>query len=480
MKLSEYTSYDAVGLAGLIARGEVNAGEVKQAALAAIDAVNGEINAVIESWDDEQHHAGGDLAGIPMLVKDLGIAVKGRRNELGSRLAAGYVSPHDGHLTAKMRAAGMVLLGRTTTPELAASTTTEPRFNGGTRNPWNREFSAGGSSGGSAAAVASGMVPAAHATDGGGSIRVPASANGLFGLKPSRGRISMGPDVDEVWSGLAVHGFVSRTVRDSAALLDAVQGNVAGDPFTIAPLPQRLSACVAEDPAPLNIAVLAHPLNQRQSSPEVTQVLRDTVEQLIGLGHRVEEITLDTGISWDAFVEMNTRFWAANTATWIDVLASVMQRPVNAEMLEPSNLALWKLGHQLTAADLLGAMHMRNTVTQKMGRFFQQYDMLLTPTLPALPAVAGHYNREQERMDGRGWMHHVFTQSPFTALANVCGTPAMSVPLGSDPAHNLPIGMQFFAGFNAEPELLRLAGQLERAFPWHSRRPAVWAGHPQR
>lgn len=476
MKLFEYTSYDAVGLVELITKGEVSGCEVKSAALRAIEAVNKQVNAVIECWPDAQDSGQGRFRGVPMLVKDLGITVKGRKNELGSRLAEGNVSSHDSNLMQQMNLSGLVTLGRTATPELAASTTTEPRFNGDTRNPWNTAFTPGGSSGGSAAAVASGMVPAAHATDGGGSIRVPASANGLFGLKPSRGRISMGPDVDEVWSGLAVHGFVTRTVRDNAALLDAVQGNAAGDPFHISPPRQSFLSCVSDNPGQLKIGVMAHPLNGKRSSPDVVATFDKTVRHLLSLGHHVEEVVPDMGMSWDAFVELNTCFWASNTAAWIDALASAMDRNVNADTLEPSNLALWQLGHQLTASDLMGAMHMRNTVTQKMGAFYQRYDLLMTPTLADLPVRLGSYNQHQSIMDGRAWMHHVFNQSPFTALANVCGTPAMSVPSGFSEAQNLPIGIQFFAGFGGEPLLLKLAGQLERANPWQVRKPPVWAG----
>lgn len=476
MNLSEYTSFDAVGLAELIAKQEVTHAEVFSAAIQASQAVNGDVQAVIECWEGEQYNQTGTMAGVPMLVKDLGISVAGRLNELGSRLAAGSISPHDSNLTVKMRQAGLVIMGRTTTPELAASITTEPQFNGGTRNPWNTDYSAGGSSGGSAAAVASGIVPAAHATDGGGSIRIPASANGLFGLKSSRGRISMGPDVDEVWSGLAVHGFVTRTVRDSAALLEAVQGNVPGDPFIIDHSTPGLITSVDKDPGKLRIGVLAHPLNGKRTASDVISALEQTVKHLLALGHQVEEVTPEIGLSWDAFVEMNTRYWAANSAGWIDALAFVNNKSVNAETLEPSNLALWKLGHELKATDLVGAMHMRNAVTQKMGVFFGQYDMLLCPTLPDVPAILGTVNLDQDKMDGRDWLHHVFSLSPFTALANVCGTPAMSVPLGFCESKNLPIGMQFFAGYNREHALLSLAGQLERAHLWSDRHPAIWAG----
>ncbi|MDW8846471.1 amidase [Erwinia sp. MMLR14_017] len=476
MKISEYTACDAVGLAKLIAKGEVSCDEVKSAALSAIGTVNPQLNAVVECWPDAPDSAQGEFRGVPMLVKDLGITVKGRKNELGSRLAAGNLSSHDSNLMIRLNQAGLVTLGRTATPELAASTTTEPLFGGVTRNPWNTAFSAGGSSGGSAAAVASGMVPAAHATDGGGSIRVPASATGLFGLKPSRGRISMGPDVDEVWSGLAVHGFVTRTVRDNAALLDAVQGNVAGDPFHISAPRQRYSSCVTESPGQLKIGVLTHPLNGKRTSPAIVASLEETVRHLLSQGHHVEEVVPDTGMSWDAFVEMNSCFWAANTAAWIDALAAGSDRQVNEETLEPSNLALWQLGHQLTAMDIMGAMHRRNIITQKMAAFYGKYDLLMTPTLADLPSRLGSYNQRQGCMDGREWMRHVFDSSPFTALANVCGTPAMSVPTGFCLRQNLPIGIQFFAGFGGESLLFRLAGELEQAFAWQKRKPPVWAG----
>ncbi|WP_345828085.1 amidase [Erwinia sp. HDF1-3R] len=477
MKLSEYTEFDAVGLAALISRGEVKACEVKTAALAAIAAVNPELKAVIECWPEAESSRQGALRGVPILIKDLGITEKGRRNELGSRLAEGMIASEDSNLMQRMKQSGLVVLGRTTTPELAASTTTEPRFNGGTRNPWNLAFSAGGSSGGSAVAVASGMVPAAHATDGGGSVRVPASVNGLFGVKPSRGRISMGPAVDEVWSGLAVHGFITRSVRDSAALMDAMHGAFAGDPFQISPPRESFALSAKTNPGRLRIGVMERPLNNSPCSSEVIHSLEKTISRLASLGHHIESVTPDIGLSWEAFVEMNARFWATNTAVWIDGLASVTQRAINSDTLEASSLALYALGRSLTASDLSGAMHMRNTVTRKMGLFFQQYDLLLTPTLPHLPLKLGSYNANQRESEGREWMHHVFNQSPFTALANICGTPAMSVPSDISEGLNLPVGMQFFAAFGGESLLYNLAGQLERAFPWQLTKPSVWAGH---
>ncbi|WP_338498473.1 amidase family protein [Pseudomonas sp. WP18] len=474
MKPSEYAGYDALGLADLIANGQVTQTEVREAALGAIEQLNPRINAVVEVWKDEPLATAGPFKGVPFLVKDLGLTAQGRLNELGSRLAAGCVAAEDSNLMIRLRQAGLVTLGRTSTPELAASTTTEAAYSGPTRNPWDLSRSAGGSSGGSAAAVAAGMVPAAHATDGGGSIRVPAAATGLFGLKPSRGRISMGPAVDEVWAGLAVHGVVSRTVRDSAALLDAMEGAAVGDPFEIARPAHSWLSQTTREPGALRIGLLLHPLNGTRCVEPVAQATREVAVQLEGMGHRVEEVDLDIGLGWEGFVELNARFWSANTAAWVNALAAATGRPVDASTLEPSTLALHRLGSQLTALDLIEAMHLRNLVTRHMGHFFSQYDILLNPTLPALPPLIGHYNEGQALLDGRGWMDRVFSHSPFTALANVTGSPSMSMPLAVDRHSGLPIGLQFSAGFGREAPLLRLAAQLERALPWAGRTPGAW------
>lgn len=476
MKTAEYAEYDALGLAELIASGQVTQAEVSAAALSAIEQLNPKINALVEVWGNEPQAATGPFKGVPFLVKDLGLTAKGRLNELGSRLAAGCIADEDSSLMIRLRQAGLVTIGRTTTPELAASTTTEAVFSGPTRNPWDLSRSASGSSGGSAAAVAAGLVPAAHATDGGGSIRVPSASTGLFGLKSSRGRVSMGPAVDEVWAGLAVHGVVSRTVRDSAALLDAIQGVAIGDPFEIAKPQHSYLSETTREPGSLRIGLLLHPLNATRSVEPVAKATRNVAVQLQGMGHSVEEVSLDIGLSWESFVEMNARFWSANTAAWVNAIAAGTGRPIDASTLEPATLSLHEMGSRLTAIDLLEAMYSRNLVTRHMGNFFCKYDILLSPTLPALPPTIGSYNEGQEQLDGRGWMDRVFTHSPFTALANVTGSPSMSMPLAFDPESGLPIGMQFSAGFGREDMLLRLAGQLERALPWAARKPEVWAG----
>jgi amidase len=477
MHLREYAAHDATGLSQLIQTRQVSAVEVRAAALQAIETLNPHLNALVETWLDEPAPQPGDFYGVPFLIKDLGIAAQGRRSELGSALALGCSAEADSHLMRRLRRAGLMPLGRTTTPEFAASTTTESRLTGPTRNPWDVERSAGGSSGGSGAAVAAGMVPVAHATDGGGSIRVPASLCGLFGLKPSRGRVPMGPDVDEVWSGLAVHGVLTRTVRDSAALLDAVQGYVPGDPFQIQSPATSFLEQSRREPSGLRIGVQTRPLDGQALHPAVQAALQETVRQIESLGHRVEEVKPDIGLSWEGFVELNGRFWSANTAAWIDAIAAATGRGVDAAHLEPATLSLYQYGKTLSATDLLGALFERNVVARKLGDYFERYDLLLSPTLPNLAPVIGQYNAQQQYLDGRGWMSQVFSQSPFTALANVIGAPAMSVPLAHDPHSGLPIGMQFMARFGAEGMLLALAGQLERALPWADRHPGVWAGN---
>ncbi|EFL07942.1 amidase [Streptomyces sp. AA4] len=473
VKISEYASCDAVGLADLIARGEVSAAEVADAAARAVEAVNPQLNAVVETWPAEDFPGSAPLAGVPFLIKDLGVAMAGKRSELGSRLAAGAVSPADSFLMRRFRRAGLVTIGRTATPEMAYSTTTEPDFYGATRNPWSTDHSAGGSSGGSGAAVAAGMVPVAHATDAAGSIRVPASYNGLFGLKPTRGRVSQGPGADEVFNGLAVQGSLSRTVRDSAVLLDLIEGPEPGDPY-FAPRPDRPYATEAKtDPGRLRIAVLRQPWGGRQPTEPVSAALSETVRLLESLDHEVEDTALPLGVSWEEFVLGNARMWAANLAPWIDAVAAATGRPVDETTLEPVTLASYRYGHQVTADEFVRALAIRNQVARTFAQHFARYDLLLSPTLPDPPVKLGVYGEGAERLDGLGWLDRVLDRSPYTAAANVSGVPSMSVPLAE--AGGLPVGMQFTAAFGREDLLFRLAGQLEKAAPWAHRKPAVRA-----
>lgn len=484
MKLAEYAALDGMGLHHLIAAREVTATEVAKAALAAIEAVNPHVNAVLDYWPEEVdiQSAGTvspdprPLGGVPFLLKDLGVAMQGRRSEMCSRLAIGTVAKADSYVMTRFRQAGLITLGRTTIPELAVSTTTEPVLYGPTRNPWSLQHGAGGSSGGAAAAVAAGIVPIAHATDGGGSIRVPASFNGLFGLKPTRGRVSNGPFVDEVWNGLGVHFAVSRSVRDSAALLDGIHGGGVGEPYYTAPPNASYLWETQQPPGSLKIGFMTNPLNGARTNTGVANALSKVARILESLGHHVQEVVPDLGVSWDTFVQCNAQIWAANATFRINGIAAATGRSVDENHLEPATLALYRYGSQIGAVDLLSALQIRNTVTRALGWFFGDYDILLTPTLPALPPRIGDYNRVETSVDGLGWIAHVFNQSPFTALSNVTGTPAMSVPLSIDPQTGLPIGSHFMASFGREDTLFRLAAQLEAACPWRGQRPPVWAG----
>lgn len=477
MNLSDYGQYDGLGLAKLVRSGEASPDELRRAALEASASINSRIGAIVETWSDELVGAlDGPFAGVPFVVKDLGVAVKGRANELGSRLATGLIAGADSNLMDLFRRAGLTPIGRATTPEFAISTTTEPAVTGPTRNPWDLARSAGGSSGGSAAAVAAGIVPIGHATDGGGSIRVPASSTGLFGLKPTRGRVSNGPGVDEIWSGLAVQLAVTRTVRDSAALLDAVHGRAIGEPYLIAPPDRAYQDHAERDPKRLRIGVMPHPLNGARSADPVAAAVGAAAELLGDLGHDVEDVVLDPGVSWEAFVHASAQIWTANTAAWVSGIARATGRPIDRTTLEPATLAAHAYGQRVSGVDLIGALDVRNTVTRALGVFFSRHDILLSPTVPEAPPLIGTYNAGQEEMDGLSWVTHVFDQSPFTALFNMGGTPAMSVPLAVDPVTGLPIGLQFAAGFGREDILFGLAGQLERAAPWAARRPSVFVG----
>ncbi|MFJ4439001.1 amidase [Streptomyces sp. NPDC088923] len=479
MRVAEYVSYDAVGLAELVAEGEVTSAELRAAALEATRAVNSRINAVVETWpaDDEPEPGSTPLAGVPFLVKDIGAAMAGRRMELGSRLAAGNVARADSFLTLRLRRAGLVTFGRTATSEMAYSITTEPVLYGATRNPWNLERSAGGSSGGAGAAVAAGVVPIAHGTDAAGSLRIPAAYNGLFGLKPTRGRVSMGPDFDELFSGLAVPGSVSRTVRDSAALLDQISGPEPGDPY-FAQQPSRPYAReVARPPGRLRIGVLTQAWGGRRTTAPVADALSRAAGLLESLGHQVEEAEVDLGADWEEYVLANARLFTANLAASLDELATAFDRPIDSSTLEPATLAGYHYGQRISGAQFVAALAIRNRVARSLAQYFDTYDILLTPTVPELPVSMGTYTESAQTLDGLGWIDRVFDRSPFTMPFNMAGTPAMSVPLTADAETGLPIGMQFAAGYGLESRLFRLAGQLEQASPWTGRIPPVWAGN---
>jgi len=482
MKLSEYASYDAVGLGGLVSRGEVSSYELAHTALSACEAANPHINAVIETWQPESADVapklgnGSPLAGVPFLIKDVGVTMAGRKLEFGSRLAEGFTAAADSILMQRFRRAGLVTLGRTTTPEFAWSGTTESALCGATRNPWNTAHGAGGSSGGAAAAVGAGIVPLAHATDAAGSIRIPSATSGVFGLKPTRGRVSNGPSLDEAINGLATQLGVSRSVRDSAALLDAVHGATSGEAFMIAPPSASYLAQVTAAPGSLRIGMMPQAWGGQRTSPAILERLAATARLCESLDHEVEEAGMHLGVSWDAFVHASSVLWAVNIATWIEDMAAVTARKIDATTLEPQTLAVYRTGLGIGGIEIIRALDLRNAVTRCVSSFFSRYDLLLTPTLPNVGPDIGTYALGAETMNGHEWTSRVFGNSPFTPVFNAAGLPAMSVPLFNDEASGLPIGMQFVAPAGREDLLFRVAGQLERNLPWATRKPSIWVG----
>jgi amidase len=478
MKLSEYLDQDAVGLAELVTSGEIAPDEPARCALQAIELFDPHVQALVELYPDRVNAEyletlpGGPLRGVPMLFKDLICHEAGQKLEAGSRLAEGLTVPTSTDLADRFQAAGLLNLGRTKSPEMGFNTTTESVAHGPVHNPWKMGVSAGGSSGGAAAAVASGMVPVAHANDGGGSIRIPAAACGIIGLKPTRGRVPIGPDAAEGLNGLGIELAVTRTVRDMAAVLDAVEGPGVGDPYEIARPNEPYADLIRRDPGRLRIAVWRDLATETRATEEVLEELDKTVQTCRALGHEIIEIgRLDLGVSWDSFVEANAKVWCANMAHWVMDLAKLMDRPINEDTLEHTTLACVEYGRQQGAVSFLEAFDVFNLVSRRIGRTFEECDIILSPTLPRPPVPHGVFNANEAGLSGLEWTAKIFDGTIYTALFNVTGLPAISLPLGWSDSLALPIGMQFGAGFGREDRLLALAAQLERAGAWTIRIP---------
>jgi amidase len=473
MHVSEYSEYDAIGIAQLIKGGQVSAQEVQQLARQAILAVNPTLNALVGELFEQAlpFSTTGPFAGVPFAIKDFSIHAAVVKVGIGTRLTGeGIVYPHDTELMTRFKQAGLVTLGRTATPEFAFNLTTEPVSNGPTRNPWNPSRSPGGSSGGSAALVAARAIPVAHGTDGAGSIRVPAAWCGLVGLKPTRGRIPPGPDSDERLSGLGVDFALSRTVRDTAALLDAVSGPGIGDKYFAAPPERPFAQEVGAPPGRLRIAMTT----QAWSGVPVDKEFADTVSmvchELTALGHDVEEASPE--VNWELFVDANLPIWTAAMADGALGVAQARGIEVGPDVLEAVTLASVEYGRRLTALDLLRALRLCNSITRRVRAFFSSYDVLVTPTAATPPPLLGVLNQNDPSLDPRGWLNKLFALIPFTPLFNMTGQPAISLPLGQS-SEGLPVGVQFVARYGDEATLLRLAAQLEEALPWAARRPSI-------
>lgn len=469
---------DAVGQAELVRRGDVTATELVEAAIARIEAVNPLLNAVVSTDCDRAlaraaDRPGGPLAGVPYLLKDLVAERAGDPFTEGSRFLAGNVSTVTSELVHRLERAGLIILGRTNSPEFGLLPACEPALHGPTRNPWSLGHSTSGSSGGSAAAVAAGMVPAAHGNDLGGSLRYPASACGLFGLKPTRARVPLGPLYGDVLNGMAVEHALTRTVRDSAALLDAVAGPDAGDPYPAPPLARPLADEVGADPGRLRIAWSTRRADGRPADPDCAAAVAEAVEVLAGCGHELVEADLP-GLTEEVGGAIGTLFDAAS-AWIIDYWIRQRGREPGRDELEPLTWAYWQAGRRVGAAAYLGAVETTQRFGRRVAGFFEGYDAQLTPTLSAPPVEVGWITSTPEdpyRALKRGGR----TVAYAGVVANLTGNPAMSVPISWN-ADGLPIGVHLLGRFGDEATLIRLAAQLEDVHPWADRLPTVHAVH---
>lgn len=467
--IEEILDRDGTAQAEAVRRGEVRPAELVEAALERIDRRNPGLGAVVTSMAEQARLAAGSapagpFAGVPFLLKDLTAAYAGVRLTAGSAFLRDFVPDHDSELVARLKRAGLIALGKTSTPELGLLPTTEPTLFGPCRNPWDPGRTAGGSSGGSAAAVAAGLVAIAHGSDGGGSLRIPASCCGVFGLKPTRGRNSLGPDFGDVLGGLLVEHALTRSVRDSAALLDATHGAAPGDPYAAPPPEGPFAAAVGAPPGRLRIAwTTASPLGTAVD-PECVAAVEDAADLCDQLGHELVEAAPD--IDPERYVALFMTLWAAGCAWSVEGIALRLGRRPDPDGFEPLTWALYQRGLGVPAARYLLAVQGLQLLSRRVTGLFAEHDLWLTPTLaePAVPL--GTFDYPAERLDDA--ILRAFAFTPFTSLANVTGQPAMSVPLHWTDA-GLPIGVQFVGRYGDEATLFRLAGQLEEARPWRDR-----------
>ena len=473
MKFAEYRRHDAVALAGLIARREVSAAEVLETAIARAEAVNPAINAIVHKQYEQARRAvatglpDGPLAGVPYLIKDLGFFEPGEPATLGSSLFKDYVADHESAYVTRCKQAGLVLMGRSSSPEFGLNPNTEPRLYGSCKNPWNLAYSPGGSSGGAAAAVAAGILPVAHATDGGGSIRIPAAQCGLFGLKPSRGRVSMAPDAGEGWGGLSAGHVVSRSVRDSALMLDLTAGLEPGDPYA-APTPERpFAQALSRPPRKLRIALMLKDHRGAKLHPECLIAVQGAAKLCERLGHIVEEA--DPGLDMTALRPMNARISAANVARSCILRWKALGRAPNADDVEAATWATYQRGLKISGVDYVEAIAAVHAAGRRMGQFLTGYDVILSTALAGPPPKLGYFDQNG---DVALFTERVTEYLSVTPLHNATGTPAMSVPLHWT-KDGLPVGVHFAGRYGDESTLLALAGELETAQPWFDRVPAL-------
>ncbi len=494
----EYDRYDGLGLAELVKKKEISSAELCEEAIARIEKINLKLNAVITPMFDlarksvQEPLPDGPFTGVPFLLKDLLADFAGVPQTRGSRACKNYIPDHDSEMVKRFKNAGLVVLGKTNTPEFGLLGYTEPELHGPTRNPWNTDHTPGGSSGGSASAVASGMVPIASGGDGGGSIRIPASCCGVFGFKQSRGRTPTGPSRGAIWQGAVVEHVITRTVRDSAAILDATQGADIGAPYVISPPQQPYLQELEQSPGRLRIAFNTQSPLGTDVHPECVKAVEHTAQLLEKLGHEVEEARPD--IDGQTLAKSFLTLYFGETAADIDELESILGRKAKPADVEPMTWTLGLLGRTYPAGFFVKAIREWGIAARAMGRFHEKYDIYLTPTVAYPPSKIGELKPKPAEMRlmkivnslGLGGLLKAvgiadklavdgLSKTPFTQLANFTGQPAMTVPLYWT-SGGLPCGSQFMGRFGDEATLYRLAAQLEKEQPWFDRRPPVTAG----
>ncbi|MGV0794980.1 amidase [Mycolicibacterium sp. XJ1819] len=478
--MDDYASYDALGLAELIRGGHVSRAEVAAAAYAAAQKAGDELNAFTEGPFPQalEFDAAGPFAGVPFVLKDILCHARGVPVHSGSRVpAGGVVYEHDTILMERFRRAGLATIGTTRTPEFGLSTSTEARLGGAVRNPWDRSRSAGGSSGGSAALVAAGVVPVAHASDGAGSIRIPAAHCGVVGLKPSRGRIPIGPDVAELFFGNAVEFVLTRTVRDTAAFLDVLHGNEAGEKYA-APDPSGRYRDIAEaDGTSLRIAVASGAWTSSPVGEGIAAAMSNVAAVLADAGHHVEIV--DPPLDWDALCEAATTIWCAGTAAAVVPLAESLNiRRLQDAPFERTTIACAEAGRLISAVELVAAQSVFNTISRSMANFMTEWDVLACPTSTQTAPPLGEFLADDDYA-AEDWVRKCLDPYPAGVLYNITGAPAMTVPVAIA-GDGMPVGVQLGAEIFREDLLIQVAGTLQRHCWSSDRRPTSDRGTTER